>query len=660
MEIRTFAEQVLLSGDLGAKLFSPTDFTDNAPGPSVDPPRAPGRPAYLPLIPTRKIPEAPTPASLASETVRGQALHTFAHHELMALELMALALLRFPDAPAGFRMGLARIICDEQRHFQLYRERSEYWGTELGDVGVGHFFWDTVAPLDTPISFLAALSLTYEQANLDFTRYWKQAFTAVGDTETAEVLSAVYEDEIRHVGHGVHWFARLAGQVDYQTYSKALVFPMSPGRAKGPIFDREGRLRAGLAPAFIDEMQIRNVSRGRPPRLFSFHPFVEEDVAGRAQAARVRFIERDLGSLPMFLCHREDVVIGTRPGLGMLKRLHEAGFEIPQFAEAPGDLGDRAIGALCPWGWSPGVAKSLGRTWDPAHRLLYDKTWAFERRRDLLKSSDSSVLAPLAGAVCGQLHDVEALVGSGGTWIAKAPFSSSGQHRIRLRGTADAPALRWLERTLADGPIVVEPWYERVADLSMQLEVGADDTQIVGISRFWTAGNGSYRGALIDSWTRGLPAEVARFAHGGVRRGAVTLALEQAAFAVADGARALGYRGPAGIDAMIVRVDGQLALVPILEVNPRYSMGRVALRLRERCAGHGRWLFLQRAQIEAARGSVQGFVDAVEAVPLVVDGGLRQGALFTNDPHTAEQIFTLLVVGPTPQQTSEILAGLGL
>ena len=81
-----------------------------------------------------------------------------------------------------------------------------------------------------------------EQANLDFAVYWKKAFSEVDDHRAVEILDEVYEDELRHVRHGITWFSRLGGGRDFQDHARALHFPMSPGRAKGPLFNREGRL----------------------------------------------------------------------------------------------------------------------------------------------------------------------------------------------------------------------------------------------------------------------------------------------------------------------------------------------------------------------------------------------------------------------------------
>ena len=136
MEIREFAEAVLYSADLSLKLGAPGDVTDSAPGSACTVPTAPGRPDGLAMRSSKAIPPAPTIGSLTDNHARGLALHSFAHHELQALELMALALLRFPDAPKGFRRGLVKIIADEQRHFQMYMRRAEHWGVGLGAVGI--------------------------------------------------------------------------------------------------------------------------------------------------------------------------------------------------------------------------------------------------------------------------------------------------------------------------------------------------------------------------------------------------------------------------------------------------------------------------------------------------------------------------------------------
>ena len=47
-----------------------------------------------------------------------------ANHELLALEVMAFTLCAFPSAPRDFRIVLARIMADEQRHTRMHIERA--------------------------------------------------------------------------------------------------------------------------------------------------------------------------------------------------------------------------------------------------------------------------------------------------------------------------------------------------------------------------------------------------------------------------------------------------------------------------------------------------------------------------------------------------------
>jgi len=634
MEIRAFAEAVLYSADLDLKLSSPEIFTDKAPGASVAMPKAPGRPTWLPMVSNKPVPAVPTPTALEHATTRGQALHSFAHHELQALELMALALLRFPDAPKGFRRGLAKIIIDEQRHFRLYQDRAEHWGVGLGDVGMGHFFWDTVAPIDHPADFLAALSLTYEQANLDFSKYWEDAFRAVDDVASAQVLHEVHEDEVSHVRHGVAWFDRLAGNCDFETYRSRLIFPLSPGRGKGPVFDRDGRERAGLSADFIDEMEITNVSRGRPSRVFSFEPFVEERAAGRTPKAEALTVQSDLAALPMLLAHREDVVLAPRPGLSCLRGLHGVGIDIPEFADSREALSGRLLGKDLPWGRVEDVRR-------------FDKVAALNLRGAFYRACPNERLVEDHSFVATSLEDVEPLLG--GSWLAKAPLSASGQRRVLL-DQPSAPA--WLKRQFDAGPVVIEPWYTRCADLSVQLQIDDDGSREVGVSRFWTTKNGAYRGAVLGPWSAGLPSNLLREMHGGGKQSHINRILADMAKFAGDHLHQMGHRGPAGIDAMVVQSEEGLRMLPILEINPRLTMGRLAIAIHKQTGRRGGWFFITDKMLKQAGFSErQAFIDVVNGQAELV---------FTTDPAQASHTLTVMSIAKNWQSAREAWEEIGM
>jgi len=154
----------------------------------------PGRPPELCLVA-----RAPKTRGLSTPKGRARALHTFLHHELQAAEVMAWALLAFPDTPRAFRSGLVRIALDEVRHMGLYAQQLERLGYGVGSFPVRDWFWERIPACTTPVSFVAAMGLGLESANLEHTASFAARFHAAGDEEAAHTQEIVGREEIAHV-----------------------------------------------------------------------------------------------------------------------------------------------------------------------------------------------------------------------------------------------------------------------------------------------------------------------------------------------------------------------------------------------------------------------------------------------------------------------------
>jgi len=118
--------------------------------------------------------------------------------------------------------------------------------------------------------------------------------------------------------------------------------------------------------------------------------------------------------------------------------------------------------------------------------------------------------------------------------------------------------------------------------------------------------------------------------------------------------RQAGYFGPVGIDAFVYRdAQGHCRLKPIVEINPRHTMGRVTVELMKHAApgSHGWFRLLNLSAVRRA-----GFPDfatyAVELArrhPLRLEGEpvprIRAGALCLNDPACAQVALAVFQVG---------------
>ena len=102
---------------------------------------------------------------------------------------------------------------------------------------------------------------------------------------------------------------------------------------------------------------------------------------------------------------------------------------------------------------------------------------------------------------------------------------------------------------------------------------------------------------------------------------------------------------------MVIRVDGELKLRPILEVNPRFTMGRIALEMNRQVSGCGAWYLLRDREIERA-----GYESRSAFICRVAD---TEGVFFTTDPTAADQVLSVLVLAKRWVEVEELWQDLG-
>ncbi len=765
MELREFAEQILFGMTLAEKLAAPGLITDDRPGPALVTPAAPGRPANLQFKPhaTGKS-DFPGLHQLEAVSERGKLLHFFGNHELLATELMALVLLKFPDAPAAFRKGVLQTLQDEQEHTRLYMERMQACGLEFGDLPVSGYFWRCVSPMEHPIDYVASLCLTFEQANLDFAGHYGRSFATVGDAASAKLLEKIYRDEIGHVAYGLKWFRRWKNpaESDWDAFCRTLKFPLSPQRAKGFALNVAGRRAAGLDPQFIAQLNVYSQSKGRTPSVFVFNPFTEGRLAegkkfnpAKSQAQ----LARDLENLPQFLCRQDDIVLtGRKPSVEFLSRIKQAGFPLPEFVELdqsaglrhgstesgilqragsetgaprqraptsiarPGapfqNLAARKLGSLRPWAWGPdslellqplfasvtGEIRADEQRFNPRLAQLYAKSWSANFLRKLLSAGGSrgdeapeakqqaasskqqasqSLLtsAPTEEWLCTE-NEIGVAVNSVDEALAaiakirarghhqvvvKQSFGVAGSNALRLFEPEILPAqLRWMEKAFAQRrELVVEPWLDRLWDFSAQLEMTTEGLKLCGFTGLVNDARGQFMANYAESHhhTR-LPARVVSQFREPADISRRLLEFYGDLFARLEAElRAVDFLGPVGVDAFVYRdADGSVRLKPVVEINPRYTMGRVLVELMrqtcQNCAGLFR--LVNAAQLRAeGLDNFSGYARALgEKYPLQLAGEpaprIRAGVLCLNDPAQARVCLAIFQVG---QRLEPLLGG---
>lgn len=239
---------------------------------------------------------------------------------------------------------------------------------------------------------------------------------------------------------------------------------------------------------------------------------------------------------------------------------------LPQARQAncldPVDFASPVEGELIPWGVTPRVLQLAPQQNFPAPavvREVNDKRFSHQLEKRF------GVELPYARLV-GSLEELEDTIRDCPyDWVLKHPMGVSARERaVGKRGRLSDSGRGWARKQFANWTLLFEPWVDPRRDFSLHFEIGRDGSiEFVGHCQLVGDPGGVYRGNQV------MPGqEVAGRALACGREVAGELAR-------------LGYWGPVGIDAFEGVLGDQPVLRPLVEINARYSFGRMTLALHD-------------------------------------------------------------------------------
>jgi uncharacterized ferritin-like protein (DUF455 family) len=218
----------------------------------LDPPSPtrPGRPDKPLLV----APNQMKKRSLHTKHGRIALLHAICHIELNAVDLALDIVARFADQPVprSFFDGWMLVASEEAKHFGMVRQRLRDLGADYGDLPAHDGLWEAAHHTRNDLTArLAVVPLILEARGLDVTPSMRDKLIELGDTESAEIFSVIYEDEKGHVAVGAKWFRFLCAREkrDPAAAFRELVRTNFRGGLKPP-FNDIARAEAGLTPSF--------------------------------------------------------------------------------------------------------------------------------------------------------------------------------------------------------------------------------------------------------------------------------------------------------------------------------------------------------------------------------------------------------------------------
>lgn len=228
---------------------------------------------------------------------------------------------------------------------------------------------------------------------------------------------------------------------------------------------------------------------------------------------------------------------------------------------------------LMPWGVTTSLkrlAETRGWTWNhPDPKLV--KTW-----NDRLTSVELERQGLPAGTVPQLIGSVDELISLLNArpevtrWLVKARFGMSGRERLVGEGTKlSPPQVGWLKkRFVQQQTLIWEPWMEIVAEVGLQYHISqAGSVRFLAALPMLNSPTGEYLGSRLTL----SPDDHSLW------RPAITLGES-----LAHEAGETGYFGPFSIDAVRVRDRHEDHLRPVMDINARWTMGRLAYEWSQR------------------------------------------------------------------------------
>jgi hypothetical protein len=204
---------------------------------------------------------------------------------------------------------------------------------------------------------------------------------------------------------------------------------------------------------------------------------------------------------------------------------------------------------------------------------------------------------PGAGRVVRSVRELTAAVQ--GVSVVKDPYGVSGRSMLEVRTPGVLAAIeRVLGTQVSRGrrvELLVQPKFAKRTDFSGHLLITPDGgwerlgVQVMTNQGFRHTGSAPASAGFVQTLESG--------------------GYFDALAAVAGALAAAGYRGPAGVDSMVLADE---TIVPVLEVNARCSLGLLSLLLDRRVTGHGLRCHLEQLHLKVTPG--QGVADLLAAL----------------------------------------------